>query len=128
MMMMDFLLGAGLRGVVYKEGQVSIHPRGGFRLIMEEYGGGVESELVELELGIVARFAVDNRLAFYGGLDLIPLSEGEIDFGNRDTDIDRDDRLGLRLGAEFGFQRMSLNGELALVSEEAFILRLKFPL
>jgi hypothetical protein len=122
------LFGGGLRGLVFRQNLLTLHARGGFRFIFEDYGSGTDGELAELELGLVGRYEVRPKLGLYGGIDLIPFSDGDLEVGNRKVDIERDDPIGLRFGAEYGFNGIVLNAELALISEEAFIFRVSFPI
>ncbi|MCB0323575.1 MAG: hypothetical protein KDD69_08375, partial [Bdellovibrionales bacterium] len=124
-----FLFGGGFRGIVYHQSQFSLHGRGGFRFITEDYGDDADGDLTEVELGLVARYAVNRQLGIYGGLDLVPFSDGDIDVsGGGSADIERDDLLGVRLGIEGQLEGIGLNAEFGLVSEEAFIFRATIPL
>ncbi len=123
------LLGAGVRGVMYKQDGLSVHGLAGVRFISEEYGDGVEGELFELPLSVVLSGKVDPNFQLYGGLDLVPISEGDVDFpGAGSADIERDDIIGVRFGGDYSWPSLTLNLEVALVSEESFTARLTFPL
>src|SRR5690606_4162026 len=121
-------IGGGLRGAIYTERQVSVHARGGFRYIREDYGPGAAGDLLELETGIVARYALSDRFGAYGGVDLVPYSDGEVEAGPADTDIERDDIIGLRLGADFRLDPVVINAEFGLISEDSFVLRVTLPI
>lgn len=123
-----FLFGSGLRSVLYRQKQLSVHGRAGFRFIFEDYGNGVDGEEAEVELGAVARYDVGNQIGVYAGLELVPFSDGEFEFNDRTVDIDRDDILGFRLGLDAQIDELTLGAEVALLSEEAFMLRLGIPL
>lgn len=123
-----FLVGGGLRGTLLRRDRLSLLGRGGFRFITEDYGSGLDADIGEVDLGLTARFAANRDLGLYGGLDFIPYSDGELDTGAGDVDFDRDKRIGLRFGADYKIQSVTLNGEFSLISEEALILRLTFPL
>jgi hypothetical protein len=123
-----FLIGSGIRGIIYKENHFEFFGKGGVRYITEDYGSSIDGDIFELELAGVARYAVRNKLGVYGGVDLIPYSDGEIEIGRGDADIERDDLIGLRFGVEGTVNSVILNAEVALVSEEALILRATFPM
>lgn len=122
------VVGGGVRALLFQQNQLSIYGRGGFRFIYEDYGHQTDGEIAEIELGGIVRYDLGGNLGVYGGLDAIPYSDGEIEVGNTKTDIERDDILGLRFGFDAKVQRVLLNAEIALISEEAFILRIGLPL
>ncbi len=123
-----FVVGTGIKGVVYRQDRFSVIARGGARFIDEDYGNGSEGTIVDLELGAVARYALQNNFVIYGGVDLYPISEGEIEVGGFDFDVERESILGLRGGAAYRFNTFSINGELGILGEEGFMIRAKFPL
>ena len=123
-----FLLGLGVRGNLLVEDEVSVIGRAGLRAISESYGGGVDADIFELELGAVGRFDLNRDLSLYAGVDLFPFTEGEVDTGRSDVDFDRDDLLGLRFGADYRLEKLAFVAELALIGEEAFVLKVRLPM
>jgi len=123
-----YIIGTGIKGLVYRQDRFSVIARGGARFIDEDYGNGSDGTIVDLELGAVGRYALQNNLVIYGGLDLYPVSEGEIDAAGLDIDIERESIIGLRGGAAYRFDGFSVNGEFSIVGEKGFAVRLKFPL
>jgi hypothetical protein len=123
-----FLLGGGVKGMLHQDGRFSLFGSAGVRFVTEEYGGGAEGEFFEVPLGLIARGQVRPDFGLYAGLDVIPYSDGELDFRRGSTDVDRDDPVGMRLGADYKLDRAIINAEFALISEEAFILRVGFPI
>lgn len=124
------LVGAGFDGEFYRSGRLQLRWLGGIHLISEDYGSGTDGDLFEVLLGASARGQLTPEFGLYGGLDIVPVSEGEIDpRRGGDIDFDRDNRVGIRFGADYTFPNaIRLNGEVAAVSEEAFTLRLTLPL
>ncbi len=118
------VIGTGLKGVVYRQDRFSVIARGGARFIDEDYGNGGDGTIVDLELGAIGRYALQNNFVIYGGVDLYPISEGEIG----DIDIERESIIGLRAGAAYRFDAFSVNGEIGILGEEGFMIRAKFPL
>lgn len=119
-----FLLGAGLKGPLMYQGRFSVTGFGGIRFIDEDYGDSVDGQLFELHGGVVGRYALEKNLGVYAGLDIIPFSDGEVDAPGGKSDFERDNILGLRLGIDFLIQEVQVNTEVALVSEEAFVIRI----
>lgn len=122
------LLGGGVRGQLYQQNKFTLNGFGGLRLIFEDYGDGADGELLEIPLGLLGRYAVHRDFGLYGGVDVVPISEGELDVPGGDRDFDRDNPLGLRFGVDFALEPVLLNAEVAVISEEAFTLRAVFPL
>ncbi len=125
---MGVLLGTGLRGVLYREGRFSFIGRGGLRFISEEYGNDTDGEIIDVDLGVTGRYNLNETVDLYGGVDFIPLSEGEIGTSAGDFDFERDNAVGFRVGGNFQLDRFTLNAELGRASEEGFIVRLGLPL
>lgn len=123
-----FLLGVGVKGLLHQDQQFSVVGRGGFRYIDEDYGGSSDATIYEIELGAIASYALTDRSNLYGGIDIYPISEGELDGNFGDTDFERDDFLSVRFGSDIGLGRVSINPEIAFIGEQAFMLRVKFPL
>jgi len=123
-----YIVGTGLKGLVYRQERFSVVTRGGVRFIDEDYGGGSDGTIIDLELGAVGRYALQKDLVLYGGLDFYPISEGEIEIGGSDIDIERDSLVGFRIGAAYRYKKTSFNGEIGLLGEEGFIIRVKVPL
>ena len=122
------LLGTGVRGVFYRERQYSIIGRGGIRYIAEEYGLGTEGDILDVELGATGIYDVNENIGLYAGVEVFPVSEGEIDSLAGEFDFGRDDIVGFRLGGNWRLNQFSLNAEFGIISETSFILRLGFPM
>ena len=123
-----FILGTGLRGVIARQDKLSLRGYGGLRYINEEYGGDSKGNLFEVYGGLVARGQVRQEIGLYLGIDIVPFSDGEIESGNREFDIERDDLIGLRLGGDYAIKGIVLSAEFPLISEEGFTFRVNFPL
>ena len=124
-----FMLGFGVRGQLYQQNAFKLKGFAGARYVDEEYGNGIEGSLWELYSGITGRWELSREVGLYGGFDLIPYTDGEVDSRVGSQDFDRDDPIGIRVGADFTLNNgVRLNGEIALISDESFILRATFPL
>lgn len=124
------LLGAGLNGEFFRQGQFSGHWLAGVHYLNEDYGSGADGDVFELMLAATGRMQVIPEAGLYAGLELIPLSDGEVEArGGRGTDVDRDNPIGLRLGADYTFENgFRLNAEAAVLSEEVLLLRFSLPI
>lgn len=66
------------------------------------------------------------EVAIYGGLEIFLYSDGEIELVNR-GDVERNDRLNLRIGGAFSIdQSFDLRADLYLMSEETLTLAVDF--
>ena len=125
-----FMFGAGVKAVIYREGNFSIHAIVGAHHLREDYGTNSDADLFELQALATARGQFTQQFGGYAGLEVVPISAGDIDRSGRgDVDFERDDRVGLRLGADYTFGNgVKINPEVALVSETLFALRVSIPL
>lgn len=113
-----YILGGGVRGQIPNDMGVALHSYAQLLLIDEDYGGSVDGEETYLMLGVVAAKALDNNIKLYGGLELNLI--GDLEFGS--VDADRDDFLGLRLGANFNLGQYLLNVNTALMHETGLFI------
>ncbi len=122
------LLGGGVRGLLFREKKFSLIGSGGLRYINEDYGHSVDGDEFEVNLGLLGRGQLNKEFGVFGGLDLLPYSSGTISYRNADVDIERETIIGLRLGADYLIQGVTIGAEFALISEETFLIRATFPL
>ena len=122
------LLGGGVKGLFYERGKLSILGLAGVRYLTEDYGGGRDGQFFEVPLALIFRGQLQPEIGIYGGVDVLPWTDGEIDGGRGSSDLERDDVVGLRLGADYRIERIILNAEVSLISEESFLLRLAIPM
>ncbi|MCI0506191.1 MAG: hypothetical protein L0Z73_08775 [Gammaproteobacteria bacterium] len=120
-----FMLGAGIRGVIPNNAGVSLHGYAQFLLIDESYGGSpeIEGEEMSIMAGVVAATALNNDIKLYGGLELNLMSDMEIE----SVDADRDDFLGIRLGANFNAGSFLINVNISLMHETGFFIGASKP-
>ena len=89
-----------------------------------DFGNNTKWELrsTELKLGGLFSHRID-PVTLYGGLDVFLLSKGDLSVGNFQTDIERDNRVGIRLGLSFAATgNIDLRGELDLLGQQSLIL------
>lgn len=88
----------------------------------------VDFSVTELKGGAVFMHSVDG-FDLYGGAEFVLLSDGEIEYGNLSTDADRDDRLNLRLGAQYNLNSYAaIKADLLILGEQTFLLGADFAL
>jgi hypothetical protein len=128
-----FLLAAGARGTVAELERGAINVYGQLTYLTEDYGEDEvenvktegEGSITELAAGATATYEVNDAWTVYGGLELTPFSDGEIEVsqqgGSRDFDIERDSMFALRGGARMRLERFWLRGEIGLLGETAFL-------
>lgn len=137
-----YILAAGARAKVWQMDDLSALLYGQIQHLKETYDaigvsalgvdGDLEGKITELIFGALLRYDLNDAFSFYGGVELIPWSDGEIegsteveipglpDFGFSDADeVERDVPVTLRAGANYDFGQVWVRGEVALVSETA---------
>lgn len=123
-----FIFGAGIRGLMYQADVISFRGVLGGRYIDEDYGSGVDGNLFEIYGTTLVHADLNNSFSLYGGLDIIPFSDGELEFGSFDSDIERDNFLGIRFGANYRIDSMLLRAEAAVIGQQTLILSAGFRL
>jgi hypothetical protein len=148
-----FMLAVGARSALRQIDSWTFLAYGQLQYITEDYGSesasdvdglgdpvsvsaDAEGTITELILGGVARYDLNDQLSLYGGIDLIPYSDGEADvsvnvsgggpiagLGADDSfDFERDNMIGIRGGATYDLASFWLRAEIALLSEQTFLL------
>lgn len=113
-----FILGGGVRGAIPNDMGVDLSGYGQLLLIDEDYGSGLDGEELAITLGIAASKALDTKIKLYGALEFNLFSDMEIN----STDVDRNDFLGFRLGANFNLGQYLLNANMALAHESGIFI------
>lgn len=80
-----------------------------------------EGAITELLLGICGRCELD-EMNVYGTLEVIPLSNAELDTAFTSYDAERDSLITLRVGMDMNVGDGVLRGEIGLVGEETFTI------
>ena len=142
-----FIAAIGTRAKVWQQDDLSALVYGQVQYLKETYGSAgdgvdvlgvdadLEGKITELILGALLRYDYNDALSFYGGLELIPWSDGTVDgstavdipglpsFGFSDSDsIERDSPVTIRGGANYDFGDFWVRAEAAAVSETAITL------
>lgn len=125
------MLGGGIRMGITNVERAQIGGYAFVNYISESYenSGGDDSDLSILEIHIapVIKFNLTKTAQLYGALEIVPYSDGEIETGSNESDIERDDLLSLKLGARVRVgQSLVFRPELSLLSEPSLVLGLIF--
>lgn len=118
-----YMLGGGVRGKIPAKMDVALHGYAQLLFIDEDYGGSpeVSGEETYLMAGVVASKALDNNIKLYGGLELNLYSDMDIGaFGT--VSAERDNFLGIRLGANFTTGSLLWNINTALIDETGLFI------
>jgi hypothetical protein len=118
-----FFLAIGVKGLVYQQSDLRIFTGARLQWVNEDYGSGADGELLEVGLDGTAAFRLVDNLDAYLGIEIFPYTDGELKWRNRDADLERDNIVGMHLGAQYDFpENWYLRADFALISEEAFTL------
>lgn len=120
-----FIVAGGVRGLVYENNPMAVIVYSQLGYITEDYGTvhySADGTLLELIVGGIFKYSLNDQLSFYGGLELIPYSDGEVDFSGRlrDFDLERDKIVTVRGGATYHLENLWFRGGLAVGSETTF--------
>lgn len=104
------------------------HDRYGFE---EDFLGrkiDLDFNVTEIKIGGLFAHRI-SRASLYGGLEAYLFSDGELDSGSSSADVERDDRLNIRLGGAFSVDpSIDLRADLFLMSEQTFLFAADFRL
>lgn len=132
-----FTFGAGVRALAYRSGKTSVTGFGMFNYQTEEFEYDVGAADVKYELdtydfhiGGMVSHAVTPTVAPYAGIDLVAFDDGEgkstVKVAGQsqsdDSDVERDDILNLKLGANFQVSKAQVRPEATLIGEQTFSL------
>lgn len=134
-----FMAGGGVRSRFFREGRMSASGHAFMNYLTEEFEGGyqvgavksdvtLEVSLLEFHVGATATFAATPAFHLFGGLELVPISDGDADLkfksgvntGSTDTNVERDDIMNLRLGAIIKTESIDLSPFLIFAGETTF--------
>lgn len=124
-----YMLGTGVNFVMYNQGKLSLLGYGLINYVNDTYDKFKpkhEMDVTDIHLGMLMAVKANRTVTFYGGLELIPYSEGSIKRGKYETDIERDEMLNLKLGLDFTFPNMNLKPEVTLIGEKTFTVSAGF--
>ena len=125
-----YMLGGGINGFFHKGHTVSFVGYGLLNYISDTFKHGkwkTDLSTTDLHLGTLAVFNVSpKKFDFYCGLDLVPYSDGEMKTNHGKTKYERDEVLGIKLGANIGIGEGTLRPEITLGSEKTFTLTATF--
>jgi hypothetical protein len=88
----------------------------------------IDFNVTEIKIGGLFAHRI-NRASLYGGLEAYLFSDGELDLGASKPDVERDNRLNIRLGGAFAVDSsIDLRADLYLLSEQTFMFAADFRL
>jgi len=118
------MVGVGLRARINALTAIQLSAYGQLHLISESYGsfpgvgGDVDGTITELLAGVATVLELE-QLALYGALEVVPFSDGEIDFPFFGTvDIERDSLVVVRLGGNMQLGESIVRAEIGLGGEQ----------
>lgn len=118
-----YTMALGAKGALYQKGPLQITCYGHYQYLSEDEDS-VEFTFGEFIIGSLATYSPNDQLSLFGGLELIPFSDGEISFSDMEVDVERDGIFNIRAGALYDFGPMYLRGDAAFGSETSFTIAL----
>jgi len=124
-----YVLGGGINGYFHKGANVSFVGYGILNYLSDEFKHRqwkTEMSTFDLHLGTLAVFSASRNFDIYCGLDLVPVSDGEMKTHTGKISYEREDALGIKLGANIGIGKGWLRPEITLGNEKTFTLTATF--
>lgn len=123
-----FMFGGGARFVINQDRPLKVVGYGLLNLTRETFDGDglkCDNDLTDLHGGATASYEVSPTVAPYGGVDIVLHSDGDFKCkGGGNTNIERDDSLSLRIGANFEFSTLYFRPEAIVAGENTIVLNL----
>ena len=131
-------IAGGLRACVMERDPLAVYAYGQILYLTEDFGEGWiedggfavrvdgENTLMELTIGALCTYPLMDAVTVYAGAEVVAMSEGEVELDagamSADYDHERNDVLGVKLGARYDLQSYWLRAELGLINEETILL------
>ena len=122
------MVGVGLRARIDALTAIQLSAYGQLHFISESYGAwfgrDMDGEITELVAGVATVLELE-QLALYGALEVVALSDGEIDnpfFGT--FDVERDSLIVVRLGGNMQVGDLIVRAEVGLGGEQTVTVAL----
>lgn len=137
-----FMLGGGGRAHFYAKGNLNVSVHGQVSYIDETFKGNlyyiptgqdvgdatIDFDVFEMLFGGTASFQVQPKFSIYGGLELVPYSDGtakakatvNLYEGKASADVERSNIFNLRIGASFLLDEVKIHPFVIFVGETTF--------
>lgn len=124
-----YILGGGVSWEVHRSGANRYLVHGVLNYLSDDvHSGDLKTNLMEIHMGGLATHAVKNNFEIYGGLDLVPYSDGDLKIrGFKSVSVERDTLFNLRLGMQFlPTPQTNINFGIAFISETTLNIGVDF--
>lgn len=88
----------------------------------------IDMKVTDIHIGSTVLFKATPVLGLFVGIDLVPYSDGSLDYKQGEIDIERDEVFNLKLGLQFALARAVITPEITLGGEETISLKATFAL
>jgi hypothetical protein len=119
-----FMLAGGVRAAVATMNAVAISAYAQVQYLSEDFDNDVEATVKELLLGVTGSYMLNDIVKLYGGLELVPYSDGEVETPRGDADVERDAMFTVRVGGTADVSGVLVRAELSLLAEQGITLGL----
>jgi len=126
-----YMAGMGINFAMYHGKKIDIVGYGLLNYITDHYKKDyvtVDMHLTDAHLGSLLIFKASPVVGIFGGLDLVPYSEGSIDHHSGNVDFKRNELLNFKLGLEFNLPGVVIKPEATLGGENTFSLIATFAI
>lgn len=126
-----YMAGIGVNFAFYRSRKVSFVGYGLLDYVKDRYEIGrhnIDMDIMDFHLGSTVLFKLGPVAGLFVGVDLVPYSEGSLDYYNRELEIERDDSFNVRFGMQFALPNAYVTPEVVLNGEQTFSLKATFAL
>ena len=126
-----YMAGMGVNFTMYRNRKVALIGYGLLNYVEDRYKEKyvhIDMHVTDIHMGGLVLVKASPRVGIFGGIDLVPYSEGSLDYHHGKLDISREEILNLKLGLEFNLPGAVIKPEVTLLGEETFSLMASFAM
>jgi hypothetical protein len=126
-----YMIGGGLSFLMYGRGRLSLVGYTLLNYVSDSFGKKkpkIDMDVMDLHIGFLPVVRANSVVSLYAGVDLVPYSDGQIEFKDSKIDIERENMANLKLGMLFTLPDVTLKPEVTLIGEKSFAFMATFEI
>jgi hypothetical protein len=130
-----YMFGGGIGFEMYSHKRVTMVGYGLLNYVSDTYKlknhrpkKEIKMTVTDLHLGWITLLRANQYISLFGGLDLVPYSDGKITYRDYELEVERDDLVNLKLGMSFDLPSVTIKPEVTLIGEKTFTMMVTFDI
>ena len=125
-----FVVGAGGKLKVHEHNQFDFNVFTDFRFSSEDYGESAGADLsstyFELKFGGIINAVLATNVSAFFGAEITPFSNGELENGKTNSDLERDEIFGFIFGVNLFLDGVTIRPEVGFLNEKRLSMNIEF--